>query len=255
MSSIEIVSHCYCPPGFDHYAEMLKWQFSSLELYPPNADVTLSVCYTETDTATTAALQQIAELASASRSGARVKCLNFEPGELFRRAIGRNFVALETDADVVWFTDIDYLFGPECLATVADLVGPDDGLVIPAAIWIHRDHATGDADVEQYRLATLKPIPFHHFVERRQKIAIGGCHIVGGNTARRVGYCKQSPKYMEPVDPSFGFRSCRCDRAFRKLNNFEAKRLKIPNVFRMRHTVDGRDYDLTGGKGEGKTNW
>ena len=244
-ASVEIVTHCYCPPGVDQYAEYLRWQFASLVRWARDLRVTWTVCFTRQDPVTTRMIEGIETALSVARPGLLLRAVDLEPAYLFRRAIGRNFRALETLADVVWFTDVDYLFGLDCLATVLRLVAPTDGLRLPAEILIHRDHATGDADVAAARGVLLPAPDPTHFLPRRQRTAIGGVQIVGGDTARERGYCRDS-KWVEPVDPAAGFRSCKCDRAYRRLNGFRAVRLPIPNVYRLRHGTDGRDFTADG---------
>lgn len=245
-TKIEIVTHAFCPRGTDTYAELLRWQFASLIHYPTHADVTLTVCYTREDPTTSKAVQRIAELLETiDPPGVTIKALDFPPGSLFRRGVGRNFCALQTTADVVWFTDVDYLFGPGCLDAVADQCGRATELAQPAELWISRDHATGDQDVEQGRREDLPEINPERFAKRRQKVCIGGVQIVGGYTANKVGYCSGT-KWAEPVSADEGFRSCKCDKAFRRINRFQAQRLQIPNTYRLRHSHDGRDYDLSG---------
>jgi hypothetical protein len=253
--SLEIVTHVYCPPGVDIYAEHLRWQFASLYRHQPTGPTTLTICYTRTDAATAAVLARIRGIVQqAGRlENLQVQALDFEPGALFRRAIGRNYAAKRTRADAIWFTDADYCFGPGAIAAVLQLVEPTSQLVQPESLWIHTTHALGDADLEAGRSQEFPDIQPEHFSRRRQKVCIGGVQIVGGDTARRLGYCQQT-KWVQPVDPAQGFRSCRCDRAFRKLNNFHALRLPIPQVYRLRHGTDGRDYDLDG-QARGREVW
>ena len=246
-TSLEIVSHVYNAPGTNGYAEHLKWQFASLIHHPPRVPTTLTVCYTSRDQVTKARVRRIGEMLDRSENPHRLtlKAIDFAPGSLFRRAVGRNFAALHTTADVIWFTDADYSFGAGCLDAVADLVGVDTELAQPAEILIHTTHALGDDDIFAARDEDLPLLNPANFSRRRQKVCIGGVHIVGGNVARRVGYCNAT-KWVEPVDEAEGFRSCRCDKAFRRVNGFKAQRLPIPNVFRIRHSIDGRDLDLAG---------
>lgn len=249
--SIELVVHCFCPPGLDTYAEHLKWMWSSLVRYPTEAHVTLSVCFTPQDSATTKRLAAMMQNWDSRRP--RINTVPLPPGSLFRRAIGRHLCSQRSMADVLWFTDVDYMFGSDCLNDVCNQVGPDDGLCMPSHIWIHCDHETGNTAVESQRQVDYPKINFSEFVERRQKIAIGGVQIIGGNTARKIGYLGGT-KWTEPVDASSGFRSCRCDKAWRHHNKLSAARLEIRNCLRIRHISDGRDFDLQG-KNIGKEVW
>lgn len=251
MATIEIVAHCYCPPGVPFYAQCLKWQWASLVNCPCDHTVEYTVCYTNEDRET---VNRLSKCMSHEPDNIYLRPLRLAPQQLFRRAIGRNLRALNTDADIVWFTDIDYLFGWECLNTVASLVEPDDKLCMPESYYINIDHKTGDSMLQRFANIDYPNIPANLFQERNQRIPIGGLQIVGGNFAREVGYLKDT-KYVEPVMAHFGFRSCKCDRWYRKENNLKATRLAIPNVYRIRHTVDGRDFFADGTKGKGKEAW
>ena len=262
--SIQIISHAFCPPGVGHYAEHLKWQWASLTNYPPSVPTTLSVCFTGSDDATCERLSKMHQMILDGRTDPLVKLqtLQMRPSQLFRRAIGRNWLAKRSSADVVWFSDCDYLFGPDCLKTLAELAGRTSGLVMPQTILINKDagnkaekadHAVGDrmvADNLDYDLPQIDP---SLFASRQQRICIGGCQIVGGNLAREIGYL-DGTDYVQPVDEANGFLSCKCDRVWRHRNNLTATRLPIPNVYRIRHSRDGRDFTLTG-ENKGREVW
>ena len=244
--SIEIVSHVYDPPGLDVYSQLLKWQFASLYHNPPPVPTTLTVCYTREDAKTTAMVKQIgAIIDSQDCEPVTLRALDFPPGSLFRRAVGRNFCALQSPADVIWFTDVDYCFGPSCLRAVAELTGLDTQLVMPAHVQISTNHGMGDEDVFYGRDVDLPKIDPARFSERRQRICIGGVQIVGGHLARKIGYL-HGTKWVKPVPEDAGFRSCRGDKAFRRLNKLAAERIKIPSVYRLRHSRDGRDFNQSG---------
>jgi len=246
-TSIEIVAHCYDPPGSSQYAEMARVQFASLYNFRPSWPVVYSLCYSPDNLPAQQTIDWIRGFYE--REGTiynlATKTVSLGEPDLFRRAIGRNFCAKRTISDVVWFTDIDYVFGPGAIDAACGQTTPDTELVTPAEYQIHRDHETGDDDLRAMRGAALPLVEPSHFVPRKGKTAIGGLQIVGGNTARRVGYL-DGTKWVQPVDAAAGFRSCRCDRAFRKHNGFSTEYLTIPNVYRLRHTQDGRDRDQTG---------
>jgi hypothetical protein len=248
---LEIVSHVYCPPGMAFYAEMLKWQWASLVNHPCDHTVDYTVCYTASDRATA---RQIEECAKSETDNVYIRPLRLSPQQLFRRAIGRNIRALNADADVVWMTDVDYLFGFNCLNDTMRVVTSEDKLCMPGEYFINNNHATGDKMLEDFRDIEHPSIPTDLFTSRRQRIAIGGLQILGGEFARKEGYLKGT-KYVEPVPAHFGFRSCKCDRWFRKHHKLRTKRVDISNVFRIRHTKAGRDYFQDGTKGEGKEAW
>ena len=251
--TIELVTHCYCPRGTDTYAEHLKWQWASLVHYrPQTCNVLLTICYTQEDTATALRVQAIEQSAKQQR-GLNVQAMDLSPSRLFRRAIGRNVAAKWSRAQAVWFTDVDYMFGPTCLDTVTAKVQRTAGLVMPAYLQIQTDHATGDRMIAAHRAEQYPRIDPTLFARRKQRIAIGGCQIVGGDLARAIGYL-DGTKWTQPVDPMAGFRSCRCDKAWRQLNGLNAIRVDVPNVYRIRHGEDGRDYDYQGEK-IGKGAW
>ena len=252
--SIEIVSHCFCPPGVTQYAEHLIWQWASLTLYPPPVPTTLSVCFTGTDLETWQRLQTMQEMISEGRSDPAVslQTVQMKPSQLFRRAIGRNWCAKRTKADVVWMTDVDYLFGPGCLTEIAKLVGPDSGLMQPGYMRINTTHDIGDKMVQGNLANDLPTIDTSLFSERKQRTCIGGCQIVGGDLARRIGYL-DGTAWMEPVEDAKGFLSCRGDKKWRSSNNLKAKRLPF-SVYRIRHNIDGRDFTLDG-ENKGKEVW
>jgi hypothetical protein len=246
---IEIVTHCYSGPGSGgQYTQHLKWQFASLVHYSAPVKVCLSVCYTtEGDRYTAQRLARMERMLSEmdGLEHLHLKLIRLTPGQLFRRAIGRNYAALHSTARVVWFTDVDYLFGPKCLQTLAKLASNETGLIYPERLLISKDHATGAAAVKREERNQLPKIKKREFAERRQRLCIGGVQIVGGDLARAEGYC-QGTKWVEPVDPAAGFRSCACDKAYRRGRGAEHR--PIPSVYRLRHELDGRDYNLEGEK-------
>lgn len=252
---VEIVTHCYSGPNSGgQYAQHLKWQFASLIHHSAPVRTCLTVCYaTEGDQYTAQRIQRMERLLreSDNMSHLSLKLIRLAPSQLFRRAIGRNYAALNSVARVVWFTDVDYLFGEGCLQELAKIADNETGLIYPARLIISKDHATGAAAVEREMRNELPKINPKEFASRRQKLCIGGIQIVGGNLARAEGYCKGT-KWVEPVDPAAGFRSCACDRAFR--HGKGGQRVAIPSVYRLRHELDGRDYNQEGDK-VGKDVW
>lgn len=244
MIQIELVSHCFCPPQLDQYSQQLRVQFASLLHWPPvTCEVRLVVCYTSTDRATNAVLVEISQWARPDNVD--LWFLDLPPSHLFRRAIGRNIRAKRTDANIIWNLDCDYLFVAPCLDDVARLVDPTTPLSMPSHILIHRDHSTGDAELARMRSESLPKPDLSLFVEKRQGPCIGGVQLVGGDWARAHGYL-DGTKWVQPVNPEQGFRSCRCDKAFRSHNGLSAVKLPIKGCYRQRHSVDGRDFTQDG---------
>lgn len=248
---VELVSHCYCPPGLDQYAQQLRVQAASLIHNKPQlCDVRLTICYTQHDEATA---QVIDELMTWNWPyTVELGLLLLDRSMLFRRAIGRNLRAKDTDADIIWMTDVDYFFGAQCFNDLVR-VWEQQPLSMPAHILIHRDHETGDVELARMRKQSLPEADLSLFVERKQKICIGGVQIISGEWARRHGYL-DGTRWVQPVGEEAGFRSCRCDKAFRSHNELSAVRLPIRGVHRLRHTRDGRDYRADG-KQVGKEVW
>lgn len=242
---LDIVTHCYCPPGVEHYATCLRVQAASLKWWPPSCRVRLFICTTPSDVATAREINNLLDLQRDLPDNVTLFEISLPPGELFRRAIGRNLASKRTLADAVWYTDVDYWFGEGCLQAVVDQVHAGSLLSMPSQVRICRDHETGDALIAEASQGVWPRLSPEFFEFRVQRPCIGGVQIIGGDYARQHGYL-EGTKWIEPVDPSAGFRSCKCDRAYRQ--GMSAKRLAIPNVFRLRHTRDGRDYDQTGNR-------
>jgi len=233
---LEIVSHCW------KYAHMLVYQLSSLVLFPPQScTVTMTVFYGEEDSATVALLAYFKEL-KVPNVVWNWQCLPRQA--LFRRAIGRNLAARNSQADWVWFTDCDLLFRAGCLdGLAAALQGRQDVLVYPA-----QEYCTGllpyDAAILQPDMSTPAVLDvdeslFSRFPRSR---ATGPLQITHGDVARAVGYCESLPYYQRPSETW-----CKAyeDRAFRWLLRSQGVPLDVLGVFRIRHVAKGR---YTGGK-------
>jgi hypothetical protein len=228
---LEIVSHCW------KYAHMLVYQLSSLVLFQPQScTVTMTVFYGEEDSATVALLAYFKEL-KVPNVVWNWQCLPRQA--LFRRAIGRNLAARNSQADWVWFTDCDLLFRAGCLdGLAAALQGRQDVLVYPA-----QEYCTGllpyDAAVLQPDMSTLAVLDvdeslFSRFPRSR---ATGPLQITHGDVARAVGYCESLPYYQRPSETW-----CKAyeDRAFRWLLRSQGVPLDVLGVFRIRHVAKGR---------------
>ena len=243
---LEVITHCYCPPGLDHYANALVWHFGSLCAHPGSkfSAVKLTLCYTGHDKATCETVDGV-EFADAP-DNVEFAPLLFSREELFRRAIGRNYVAKRTDADVVYFSDVDYLCGPGFLDAIHDHFDQVAEFIYPREYKINADHATGDQMLSQSPDEWFT-IPDDKFIPKVNRKAIGGVMFVSGDQARK-GYL-DGTKWTKPVDPKGGFRRCHCDTAYRKSiqpNSF--KSVEAPGLYRLRHTENGRDYDSKGEK-------
>lgn len=228
---LEIVSHCW------QYAHMLVYQLSSLALYPPQAcTVTMTVYYGEEDAATVALLAHFGAM-QVPNVVWNWRCLPRQA--LFRRAIGRNLAARQSQADWVWFTDCDVLFRRGCLdALGAALQGRRDALVYPS-----REYCTGllphDAAILQPDMSKLALLDVDDslFTEFPRSRATGPLQITHGDVARAVGYCESLAYYQRP---SATWCKAYEDRAFRWLLRSQGVPLDVPGVYRIRHVAKGR---------------
>lgn len=243
---IEIVTHCWCPPGWDGYAQMLRWQFASLILNPCDATVQYTVLCADDDKVTQEALSFIINHKHSFTGNIQPFVVSTNKERLFRRAILRNQRAQDTIADVIWFTDVDYLFGPNCLQDVISQVDHTSNLHIPKHITTCKDHETGDQLIEDNRDVELPSAPDSKFTRQAIRRAIGGVQIIGRDILQEVGYLKDTP-WVQPISTDNGFRSCRCDKQWRRLEGIEDPIfINIRNLYRLRHTRKGRDYDVKG---------
>ncbi|MDX1587462.1 MAG: hypothetical protein R3296_00865 [Oleiphilaceae bacterium] len=229
--SLEVVSHCW------NYSHFLAYQLSSLVLFPPTRlSVTMTVFYCEEDPGTVRLLEHFGTLAVPGVTW------NWRPlprQQLFRRSIGRNRAALETQADWVWFTDCDLMFREGCLDTLSDLLqGRTEALVYP------REERTTDLlaeDNPMLRAGASDPavldIDTRSFSTRTPSKATGPLQIAHGDVCRAVGYCRAIAVYQKPVE---SFAKCQEDRAFRWLLGSAGEPLPIPGVYRIRHIDKGR---------------
>ena len=162
------------------------------------------------------------------------------PACLCRRAIGRNLVALQTQADWVWFTDTDYLFGPGCLDNLAaqlTLLPAEINLVYPRRA-IVTSHEAGDRLIAQVTSPAIHPIVLTDFTEtKKYNRAIGGIQIARGDVCREKGYLDGNPKWQQPAAQWMRTHE---DRHFRASLGTAGKPLDVPQVYRIRHSLRGR---------------
>ncbi len=228
---LEVVSHCW------QYAHFLIYQLSSLVRFPPRkATVTMTVYYSPEDSDTAALLDYFGAM---DIPGIVWNWCPMPRQALFRRAIGRNQAALDTQADWIWFTDCDLMFRRGCLDALADtLQGRRDALVYPRVERVTGLLAAEDPmlnpDLDRYRLVDVDDTQFIEYPRTR---ATGPLQITHGDVARAVGYCDRLRYYQRP-SPVW----CKAyeDRAFRWLLGSQGVPLDIPGVYRIRHAAKGR---------------
>ena len=230
---LEIVTHCY------RYPSLLRYQLSSLVLWPPaGMTVTMTVFYTKEDEPTAAALSGFVEQCV---SGVCWKWWPLPVLELCRRSIGRNLAALATEADWVWFCDADYWFGAECWDALTGVGDLEAALIYPREVLTHRTHELGDACIQQ-SLSTqgLLQADRSEFEPRRMRRAIGGIQLARGEVCRSLGYLTDSRRAQSPaLLPEF--TRCKEDVWFRRSLNAKGVALDIPGVYRIRHSKAGRN--------------
>ena len=235
MNSINIITHCWAL-HLPQYATMLRCQLASIVHHQPSCKVTVHVCYAAADHLT----RDVIALATLWQTTTfRVVGYEMPPEKLMRRGIGRNELALANTADVVWFTDCDYMFGEGCLDTLAAQIDTLKPLSYPAVVNIHRDHATGDAYLYEVNVLPRHirpPIRKTDFKPQRMIRAIGGVMIVTGEVAA-LGFCDKSRRFMAPIEETEGWQRSRCDRAARIEWGFgTGRRIELPEVYRLRHS-------------------
>lgn len=233
---IEIVTHCW------RYSRVLTYQLSSLVLNrPKDCEVVFTVYFSPDDWATL----RVLNFRWTHRGLQHLRTRPLSPAKLLNRAIGRNLAAKQTTADLVWFTDCDYVFGPGCLDALAAMDLPTEKkLFYPRTTQINVDHATGDAYAARaHKLAVLDIDPADFKPEHPGK-AIGGIQIVPGNVAREYGYCPDEKRYQRPIDgKKFRFSS---DITYREILNVGGGTpIELPNLYRIRQTNSGKVDSLT----------
>lgn len=235
---IEIMTHCWAG-RHDHYAKCLAYQIASLILHPPKrCHVTHMLVFSPDDPVT---MQTSLDMQFLSPDDDNITWMaqGLPTEQLGRRCIGRNMAAKHSIADLVWFTDCDYLFRGDVLDRLAEMEWPEGAsMVYPRRIRQNSTHAAGDRTIEKMDEPKVLDIDPADFVEKRFNRAIGGVQIVRGDFAREHGYLSNDPKWQKPLNKPT-FVSCRCDRAYRKRceQNGPIVGVDLPGVYRIRHTA------------------
>ena len=232
MRKLELVLHCH------RYSRCLSYLLSSLEINPaPSAKITVTVFWAGEfeDEPTFDVLDFFVKRWDADEL--QINPWPLDLPQLLRRAIGRNMAALQTTADLVWFCDGDYVFGPDCLETLATMDLPESKLWYPRTVMISKTHALGDhASLRAAAGAGVYEINPDDFMPSKHR-AIGGLQIVPGDVAREFGYCKDT-KWQSPVTNET-WQDTRGDRAFRGILGTKGLPIHLPNLYRIRQTTEG----------------
>lgn len=232
---IEIVTHCW------RYWRCLTYQALTLVNRPPTDDieVVLHVFAGKGDEATK---QRIQELKSVKwPQNTHLLATYLTRRRLFRRAIGRNMAALNTTADVVWFTDCDFLIHGSTLNDLAMVFRCTEASFVHPARMIGTTFEKGGELIQ-----SASHWPFIYSVDRcdfnvPQNIprAIGATQILSGDLCREMGYLKGFRRWQSPRK-RWG-KTCD-DVAFRKhlsRSGIRAKRIQLRDVLRVRHATKG----------------
>jgi len=246
MKPIRIVSHCYADK-YVHFAWALKLQAMSLLQFPCECEVRWTVCWTESDENTSWVMDWAAERFRKLDRPLFIDHIPLPKEWLWRRAIGRHRATLFGRDGLLWFTDCDYLFGEDCLSTLARMEWPEGASVaFPSKVLISETHEQGDQLLCQAWHVDKLPLDEFTFVPHYYSKAIGGVQIVRAEDAWHRGYVEQGKgKWHRPVKQPFpNFRD---DIVFRQEWSRYGRIVPItlPNLYRVRHTKTSYQEDKT----------
>jgi len=232
--TILFVSHCYAVEH-SHFSRAMLLQAASLARYEGPHQIIYGLCYSPDDWITSDRITNIISWPSPMKFSLNPMPINM----LGKRCIGRNLLAKQTSADVVWFTDVDHLFTAECINTLLEMDWPDGvSLRYPGLIQISRDHVTGDRTMNRHtvNLPHTFEINPDDYVDKKYARAIGGVQIVSGQYAREHGYL-DGTSWIGPCRKPF--RTFKDDIAFRSRCSQDGRieRIDLPGVFRVRHST------------------
>ncbi len=238
---LHIVTHCYAAE-LPQYAALLRYQLASLVIHRPVHETWITVCYMNGDERVDAVLDDFVGC-----SDINLIALRMTRDQISRRAIGRNMAALSSQAELIWFADCDYVFGPGCidgLVSAWESLDEWTPMIWPARYWIHSSHLAGDRAIDtacswpaggtNYRL--LPDIDPREFTPARFTRAIGGVQICPGSFCRVHGYLDGRRKYQTPLKRPFS--NFRDDVAWRRFCNRHGRQrvVDFPHLYRIRHS-------------------
>ena len=227
MKTLEIVTHCW------RFSKVMTYQLSSLVLHPPKKlNVIVTVLFLRLDGPTVRMLKHFSK-----QPEFILNPKHLSRGELMRRAVGRNIVAKETTADLVWFCDADNVFGEGCLDALAELKLKEGEIYYPKVF-----HNSNNKIIDEYvwrveNVATINRIDPCDFIPRGLPRAIGGFQIVTGDTARKYGYCAGSRILKVTGDSWIG--NTRGDVIYRIMLKTNGIPIDLPNLYRIRQGTRG----------------
>lgn len=235
---IDVVSSCW------RYPRALVFHLSAMLGASSDGDRLRSVVYfAEEDTDVLTVIRYFCELQE--RLGREFLVpVPFSRPRLMRRAIARNHYCEGSDADLVVFTDVDYLYPGGVLAAIGrECVerGLSRHIFFTPNVRQSIDHEQGDLDLRRVVLSALWPmVPTGAYEIKRLDRAIGGSQIVSGEVARSHGYVPRS-KWQQPADV---WQRTFEDVAYRKsLQEVGVTQcpLDAVGVWRIRHSQRGRE--------------
>jgi len=231
--SLRIVTHCYARE-LPQYAAFLRHQMQALDRLADSdyhLPVVLSVCCTAFDVPTWKAVHEWMKSPGQKAFTLNIVCL--PEGELWRRSIGRNKIALSCTEDFVWFADVDYLPTMEFIRGIHEEFPSQAAMIYPNEIWIQKTHELGDQLASGERPHILWKLDFER---KHYSRAVGGVQIVRGELARKIGYLNNNEKWQRPVAEPF--KSFRDDLAFRRecRKHGQVVGVDLPELYRLRHT-------------------
>lgn len=227
---LEIVSHCW------QYAHLQAYQLSSLVQHAPkDISVTMTVYYSEEDEKSCELLDFFAKQ---NVENVQWQWRAMPKEQLFRRGIGRNHAALNSNADWVWFTDCDVVFHEGALDKLAaELQGCTEPLVYPQEERVTSLLAEDDPLLQKAAEPQVVNLDGTDFITKAITKATGPLQITHGDAAREMGYCDAMSVYQTPAD---SWQKCYEDRAFRWMLKSQGKAINVPGVYRIRHIFKGR---------------
>lgn len=225
---LQIVVHCWL------YHRLFTYQLSSLVLNPPSEEVKFTVFYSLEDKNTCSTLDYFKLILPKN------VVLDLRPKEkeqLFRRGIGRQEIALSTQADWVFYTDADILFLEGCLdSMIKETQKCKEDLAYPKELIACKTHALGDFHMSRVTHPEIYRIPKIQFQREKVPRAIGGVQLVRGSKLRDLGYCEE--KYLQSASE---WQNTKEDISLRRLIGSKGVPLDIINCYRLRHTRSWRD--------------
>jgi hypothetical protein len=229
----------------EQYAKLMNYQLSSLIIHKPKlCHVRICLCVDPTDEYTMKYIRWFQE-----NTDLDMRVLELDEEQMSWRAMGRNIAASTTEADIVWFADIDQAYRETVLDQLATMKWPEGAVIVfPKYIQIHRKHRIGDRAIGRVKGPCIMDVDPDEFAVKVYSNAIGGTQIVTGDYARTEGYIPNHGKYQRPVPNPF-HRRCRDDVAFRRLAVREGKVTRLDHLtgmYRLRHSKCGRMLGMKG---------